>query len=110
MDSAVYRFDESECRCSRARVPARWLVATPHRRLGIGPSGFGWTPYGLRHARQMGSNRTACGLPAVSWVIFHELAFVPGANGTCRECASVIAETGQAPGGSRGFGQKSAPL
>ena len=91
MKAIAFDRDEVECTCSRAFTAASWYVASPHR-TQVGVS-LDWAPYGLRHARQIGSTWTACGLPAVNWFIFHALSFVPGAAGTCLECASAIGES-----------------
>lgn len=90
MKAIAFHHDEVECKCSRTFTPADWYVASPHR-TQVGVS-LDWAPYGPRHARQIGSTWTACGLPAVNWFIFHALTFVPGAAGTCPECSCAVAD------------------
>ncbi|HSV40350.1 MAG TPA: hypothetical protein VLI04_16430 [Nocardioidaceae bacterium] len=74
------------------QVVPTWMVSARngHRVRGGGAEGGRWVPYGLQHARQVGSSTTACGIGAVEWQIFWELQF-PGARGaTCPDCRRVV--------------------
>jgi hypothetical protein len=46
-----------------------WYITASHRRIGRrrGPIDL---PFGVGHIRKVGSNVTACGLNATSWMIF----------------------------------------
>jgi hypothetical protein len=83
--------DGTRCSCFTAPTPAPWLVATPHRRQTMSGSDIEWAPYGVRHARQIGTPKTACGLPALTWTNFHGMRFSPGDDRTCPACSRVVA-------------------
>ena len=77
-------------------VPARrfewptYLVTAPHVSLAS-PGGQPRMPYGTWHAREVGSPRTVCGLPALTWHFFWTLRFERGGSRACRECAHALA-------------------
>lgn len=76
--------------CSDLPVTGPWLVSTPHRLVGVNGGGSAPLPWGLRHARRMGSTWTACGLPALSWRIFHESPFGSDTADECGACAHAV--------------------
>jgi hypothetical protein len=48
-------------------------------------------PSSWAHAKQMGSDLTACGLNATSWPKLFNVAFPPPRTEVCPECASSLA-------------------
>ena len=71
-----------------------WLVSTAHtyvRRMSA-KEGIR-LPYGVQHARQVGSQLTACGLGAFTWELFWDAAFPSGSSSPCHECLRVVAPT-----------------
>ena len=47
-------------------------------------------PSSIRHAKEMGSLSTACGLHCETWTKWWELAFSPYSRDCCEECVSVV--------------------
>ena len=80
------------CPKHRSEVAAlpSYFVAARHGTTVLGESGPSWQPYGIQHARSLGSSRTECGLSALNWRIFWELPF-PGTRGpTCPDCLKAV--------------------
>lgn len=69
----------------------RWYVATPHRQRGV-ISDWEWVPFGIRHAAEAGSTKTACGRSTSQWSTFRELPFELSEVDTCPACAGRLAE------------------
>lgn len=72
----------------RPPVVHRWpefLVSAPHR-VATAPG----MPYGVRHARRVGSLVTACGRSAVGWPYFWTLRFERSAPSSCRDCEAAL--------------------
>lgn len=63
-----------------ARRQVARLVGTPPRTVLVGE----------RHARQMGSARTACGAYVPSWPMDLTEAFDPQGTASCSECIAVV--------------------
>ncbi len=79
-----------------------WLVSTRHgTRIYTHGAYADWRPFGVQHARQVGSNRTACGIAALDWELFWDLAFPSEASVTCQGCLHVV--TGRDRGTSTGL-------
>jgi hypothetical protein len=51
-------------------------------------------PYGVWHARQVGSLQTACGQSAVTWRYFWTLDFSQAGAAACSECVRVLSTIG----------------
>lgn len=62
-----------------------WYVTGSHRLRSQSPSGPAEVPFGRAHLRQVGSSSTACGLPALNWPIFWDLAVNTPVD-MCPEC------------------------
>ena len=75
---------------TRPKLTPRWFVSAPHK-VRQGPEGA-WSPYGLRHARQVGQARTECGLVALDWPMFWELPFLVGdrSRPVCEMCHDMV--------------------
>lgn len=74
----------------RRKLPT-YFVSASHRKRGRLIDGEpGWTPYGTQHAREVGSQFTACGVPAMGWPYFWEQAFPSPSTATCRACMVVL--------------------
>lgn len=56
-------------------------------------------PYGVQHARQVGSRLTACGLAAIGWELFWDQSFPDRSTSPCPECVHVVARTETYPRG-----------
>jgi hypothetical protein len=54
-------------------------------------------PYGIQHARQVGSYLTACGLGAFGWELFWEAAFPSESPSTCEECVRAVTQADVPP-------------
>jgi hypothetical protein len=68
-----------------------YLVSAPHR-LPAGRVGDLPRPYGVRHARRVGSLQTACGRPAVTWPYFWDLSFNAPNPDRCPACVKAVIE------------------
>jgi len=69
----------------------KWLVSARNGLYvenGVAPSL--WRPFGVHHARQVGSAVTACGLPAFGWQLFWDLPFPSHVDAACVECRVVV--------------------
>lgn len=78
-------------RVTRRVLPRHFVSARHGTQLRDAATGVtGWRPYGLQHARTVGSPTTACGLSAVEWPIFWELAFPRSPEKSCEECLAVV--------------------
>lgn len=76
---------------SQVTSQVTWMVTARnghYERRTPGPSV--WMPYGLQHARQVGSGTTACGLGAVEWEIFWEHRFPTERGSSCPDCRRVL--------------------
>lgn len=74
------------------RSPARsstpqWITTAAHLAPG---SPEGRMPWGLRHVKQEGAARTACGEPAAHWRLFRHVRFDPVATDSCQRCAKAM--------------------
>lgn len=73
--------------------PHRWppfLVTAAHA-VPSGPtSPDAGAPYGLWHARTIGSLQTACGMPAVTWHYFWSLRFHQAGARACPDCTRIV--------------------
>ncbi len=70
-----------------------YLVSAQHSQLpNLGTDELK-RPYGLWHARQVGSLRSACGRSAVTWQFFWTLDFAKAGTAACPECVTVLATT-----------------
>jgi len=67
-----------------------WLVSSAHRKMREEGGVRQWGPYFERHARQLGSITTACGLLASNWHVFHDVEFRADDLGACRDCVEVV--------------------
>jgi hypothetical protein len=69
----------------RPRLP-KWFVSSPHK-IQIYENGQVATrPWGLAHAREVGSPRTACGEAASTWHIFWDSPFSAHQSLVCEQC------------------------
>ena len=77
-----------------------WLVSTAHSYVRRVTAKKGIRlPYGVQHARQVGSQLTACGLAAVGWELFWDAPFPQESSSPCPECRRVVARTETYPRG-----------
>jgi hypothetical protein len=74
----------------------RWFVTSPHR-VARGTE-EGWIPYGVRHARQVGSSWTECRLPALGWPMFWEMPFLEERTLLCAGCRAAVIHAEYGPG------------
>ncbi|GAB7007807.1 hypothetical protein JCM18899A_52830 [Nocardioides sp. AN3] len=82
-----------------APVPT-WLVSTAHAYMQRVSAKEGIRlPYGVQHARQVGSRLTACGLAAIGWELFWDQSFPDRSTSPCPECVHVVARTETYPRG-----------
>lgn len=74
------------------RVLPRHFVSARHgtRRSLPGGDLASWHPYGVQHARTVGSQLTACGISAVEWPIFWEMAFPREPESSCEDCLVAL--------------------
>lgn len=72
------------------RALPEWLVSSPHARRPPHPDDRAPRPYGLHHARRVGSPYTACGLPAQGWPFFWDLPFGRDLTSSCPACVDAI--------------------
>lgn len=74
------------------RVLPRHFVSARHgtQQRDPGTGATSWRPYGVQHARSVGSPLTACGLSAVEWPMFWEMAFPRNTVESCEECLVAI--------------------
>ena len=78
-------------RTTRRVLPRHFVSArhgTQHRDPASGATS--WLPYGVQHARTVGSPLTACGIAAVEWPMFWEMAFPRSPEQTCEECMVAV--------------------
>jgi hypothetical protein len=73
-----------------SRRSPEWLVTAPHKRSILVDGEPMSIPYGIHHAKRIGEWSTACGLNAIEWVVFWELAFLPAAFRACPQCAALV--------------------
>lgn len=66
-----------------------YYVTASHRVPSVEP-GVHSRPFGTRHARRVGVPRTACGLAALQWPIFHELRFDARVLSSCADCSATL--------------------
>jgi len=79
---------------SRERV-RQWYVTASHRVVPAGGSDVPEVPYGTSHLRKVGAATTGCGLPAMYWPIFWDLAIQDAAE-LCNDCKwAARLESGQ---------------
>lgn len=62
-----------------------WVVVAPHREPR-GPDGA--RPWGTAHLKRVGDDRTACGVPALTWRGFWHLGF-GDVETPCDDCAAA---------------------
>jgi hypothetical protein len=75
---------------STACLPT-WYVSSSHGHRIVTPDGDQrWRPYGVGHARQVGSSRTACGIGALGWELFWDMPFPTRAGSICGACLAEI--------------------
>jgi hypothetical protein len=81
----------------KMRFP-QWLVASRNGRFErADPGEVRWAPFGVRHARQVGSGWTACGQPAIDWKLFWDMPFARSTNDNCEACwLAVVGNDSQA--------------
>ena len=81
-----------ERRASRSRNDRirTWYVTGPPGASPGAVSRHGGVPCGTGHARRLGSSRTACGLPVLSWRIFW-LVQLADLEDACADCRQVVA-------------------
>lgn len=71
----------------------RWLVTSRHLDSS---SPDGRAPWGVRHARRSGDDRTACGAWAHGWPMFWHLRFDESAAASaCETCAQAVLDGAQ---------------
>jgi hypothetical protein len=74
----------------RTRLPT-WLVSS---RNGVvllrDGDGASWRPFGVHHARSVGSPLTACGEGALGWELFWDMPFPAEESGSCVACLDAI--------------------
>ena len=63
----------------------RWWTCSPGRSISTTSQLSRFTPWGTTHARELGSNRTACGEVAISWHLFFDRPVDPRNPNTCEE-------------------------
>ena len=74
-----------------ARVLPSYFVSARHGTFVHDNGGTSWQPFGVQHARKVGSPFTACGLGALDWRIFWELPFLSApAAAACEECMVAV--------------------
>jgi len=66
-----------------------WVVTSKHKQTRA-PALETWEPFGLLHAKQVNSSRTACGANADAWPSFRGLALESDRGPVCSECLSVV--------------------
>jgi hypothetical protein len=88
----------------RHAIP-QWFVSAAHRRPPESRSDQPQRPHGIAHARMVGAPTTACGLRAIGWPYFWELAFDSADENACHECAMVAG----IKAGPHAFGRVAAP-
>lgn len=64
----------------------RWYVSSSHRSSAEARH----RPYGIRHARQVGSRYTECGQSALNWPMFWEMPFEAETELACLHCVNAI--------------------
>ncbi|GAB4009169.1 hypothetical protein GCM10028772_25140 [Nocardioides ultimimeridianus] len=64
---------------------ATWYVCASHR-----TSFASDTPFGVRHARHVGSRYAACGRSVFGWTMFWAERFEPGLDDVCARCSEVV--------------------
>ena len=67
-----------------------FLVSAPHRVATDPGDPRPWKPYGVAHARKVGSHLTACGQLAVSWPLFWTEPFRASDAQACPGCALAV--------------------
>lgn len=75
------------------RMSPVWLVSTSHQlppRFSAGDP----VPYGLRHARHVGRQTTACGEVAINWKLFWLSPFQPWEELSCSACSAHVCGIG----------------
>jgi hypothetical protein len=78
----------------KMRFP-KWLVTSRNGRFErTEPGEVRWAPFGVRHARQVGSGWTACGQPAIEWKFFWDMPFTRSTNDKCEACCLAVAGNG----------------
>jgi hypothetical protein len=71
-----------------------WLVSARNGKRVATSAGLAeWRPFGIHHARQVGSLRTACGIAALDWELFWDMSFPSEPSVTCRHCLVTIASS-----------------
>jgi hypothetical protein len=73
---------------SRGAIP-RFYVAGPFVRMATDTDGSRTVIGGPFHAKEMGTNQTACGLGTESWVKVWEVPFADAPKAVCPECAAI---------------------
>lgn len=69
-----------------------WQVTGPQKASPHGSR----RPWGTVHARRNGTHTTACGRSTITWYVFWNLRFVPGAKDMCWTCSTVIGQVDDA--------------
>ncbi|HSV39988.1 MAG TPA: hypothetical protein VLI04_14615 [Nocardioidaceae bacterium] len=71
------------------RLP-KFFVSAPHKVRAGTRGALHDEPYGVRHARQVGSAFTECRMPALSWPIFWDTPFHDELELVCRACVNAL--------------------
>lgn len=67
-----------------------YLVTAPHGVPQRAGDAHPRLPYGLWHARRVGSLQTACGRSAVTWQFFWTLTFADAGPHACPDCLGAL--------------------
>lgn len=75
---------------SRPQATPRWFVTAAFGTFSSGPGEPAWSATSVAHAKQMGTQFTACGVFAGTWHKEWTYAFVDHPGGRCAKCIDVV--------------------
>jgi hypothetical protein len=81
-----------------SRSLSKWLVTSSHGVWQVTLDERSWVPYSVRHAREVGAVRAACGQLAIGWELFWDLPFAVDDPRACQACNELVSSDSVKPG------------
>lgn len=74
---------------ARRVTPSRWFAASIHRRRVLNGTMATYEPWGVVHAREIGSLTSLCGTSSTSWNMFFDRSFTTVDPTSCPDCSAA---------------------
>ncbi|MBS45639.1 MAG: hypothetical protein CMH83_21195 [Nocardioides sp.] len=85
------QIDSGSTTCAPFRRPARWFVTAHTTRFDRVDGELVEVATSVAHAKEIGTDRTACGVRAWTWRKLMDVSFPPHAGMKCRACLAALA-------------------